>query len=112
MFEQTAQNLRDTELRIGHQLTRIRQLELAGRLSDARHARETLAAITETRDALLLRLKVVDQVTTTEAKWASLVRSISAVGQQRRAVRKLDSFQLRCSTFYSLDNICHDERLI
>jgi len=80
MFEQTAQNLRDTELRIGHQLTRIRQLELAGRLSDARHARETLAAITETRDALLLRLNVVISVAATQAKWTSLVRSISRAG--------------------------------
>jgi len=82
MFEQTAQNLHDTELRISRQITRIRQLERAGRLSDARHARELLAAITETRDALLLRLKVVDKVTTTEARWASLVQSISPLGQQ------------------------------
>jgi hypothetical protein len=81
MPEQAAQNLRDTEERISRQISRIRQLERAGWVPEARRARETLAAITETRDALRLRLKVVSEVATTEARWASLVRSVSAAGR-------------------------------
>lgn len=77
MPEQAAQNLRDCEQRIDLQIIKIAKLELAGRLSDARCARETLAAITETRDALRLRLKVASEVATAAEKWASLMRSIS-----------------------------------
>ena len=71
-----AQNLRDNERRIALQIDKIKALEDARRLSDTRRARETLATITETRDALRLRLKVENEVAMTKARWASLARSI------------------------------------
>ena len=80
MPQQAARNLRDNEQRVALQIDRIYALEGAGRLSDSRRARELLATITETRDALRLRLKVVRKVVATEARWASLVRSISSRG--------------------------------
>jgi len=79
MPQQAARNLRDNEQRVALQIDRIKALEGAGRLSDARRARETLATITETRDALRLRLKVVSEVVATEARWDFLVRSISSL---------------------------------
>ena len=79
MPEQAERNLRDNEQRVARQIDKIKALEDAGRLSDARRARETLATITETRDALRLRLKVASEVVSTEAKWAFLGRSISSL---------------------------------
>ena len=79
MSEQAARNLRDNEQRVALLIDKIKVLEDAGRLSDALRARETLATITETRDALRLRLKVVSEVATTEARWGFLVRSISSL---------------------------------
>src|SRR5215469_10523365 len=67
MPDQAARNLRDNAHRVALQIDRIKALEDAGRLSDARRARETLATITETRDALRLRLKVVKEVAAAEA---------------------------------------------
>jgi hypothetical protein len=80
MPEEAARNLCDSAQRVALQIDKIKALEDAGRLSDARRARETLATITETRDALRLRLKVVNEVAATEARWAFLVRSISSRG--------------------------------
>lgn len=77
MPKQAAQNLHETEQRIGLQIAKIRKLEGAGRWPDARHARETLAVITETRDALRLRLKVVTKVVATEAREACRARPVS-----------------------------------
>ena len=77
---QAARYLRDNEQRITRLIDKIKALEDAGRLSDARQARETLATITETRDALRLRLKVENKVAATEARWAFLVRSLSSRG--------------------------------
>ena len=79
MSEQAARNLRDNEQRVALLIDKIKVLEDAGRLSDALRARETLATITETRDALRLRLKVVNKVSATEARWASLMRLISSL---------------------------------
>jgi len=80
MPEQAARNLRNNAQRVALQIGKIKALEDAGRLSDARRARETLATIGETRDALRLRLKVVNEVVATEARWAFLVRLISSRG--------------------------------
>lgn len=76
---QAARNLRDNERHVALQIDKIKALEDAGRLSDGRRARETLATITETRDALRLRLKVENKVEATEARWI-LARSISSRG--------------------------------
>jgi hypothetical protein len=62
MPEQAAENLGKTERRIENQIARIGELEAAGRVTEACFARQTLAAITETRDALRLRLRVARQV--------------------------------------------------
>jgi hypothetical protein len=69
MPEQAARNLSETEGRIQIQLARIEQLEAAGRVDEARRACETLAVITETRDALRLRLRVARDVAATEIRF-------------------------------------------
>ncbi len=69
MPEQAAQNLEETECLIARQIVRIKKLEAAGCFAQARIARETLAAITETRDALRLRLTIARQVVATERRW-------------------------------------------
>jgi uncharacterized protein YhaN len=61
MLEETAQNLSATESRVRAHNARIDRLEAAGRLAEAYIARQTLAVITETRDALRLRLDVARQ---------------------------------------------------
>ena len=71
MPEQAARNLSETEGRIQIQITRIAQLEAAGRVDEARQAQETLAVITETRDALRLRLRVARDVAASEIRFAS-----------------------------------------
>lgn len=71
MLEEAAQNLSETERRIEAQKARIGRLEAAGRLIEARLARQTLAAITETRDALQLRLRVVRAMAASEIRFAN-----------------------------------------
>ena len=45
-------DLQHSERRISRQIEKIRELEAAGRLSEGERARELLAVMTETRDAL------------------------------------------------------------
>lgn len=70
MPKQAAYHLRQTEQRIALQIDRIKEMEGAGRWPDARQAREMLAVMTETRDALRLRLRVASDIAATEARWA------------------------------------------
>ncbi|HWB48040.1 MAG TPA: hypothetical protein VG651_02945 [Stellaceae bacterium] len=69
MPEQIAKTLRETESRIALQIARIEELDRAGRHSEARRARETLSVITETRDALRLRLAVARKIVATRTRW-------------------------------------------
>lgn len=71
MLEEAAQNLSETEGRIRIQIARIDQLEKAGRTDEACRARETLTVITETRDALRLRLHVARQFADSEIRFLS-----------------------------------------
>ena len=68
MPEEAAKNLRVTEELIACQIARVRSSEAAGRFDEARLAREILGVITETRDALRLRLAVARKVKATAAK--------------------------------------------
>jgi len=68
MQEQAAQNLSKTEQLIDRQFDKIRELEAAGRFLEAERFRELLGVITETRDALRLRLTVSSQLRVTELR--------------------------------------------
>jgi hypothetical protein len=89
MPDQAARNLRHTEQRIGLQIGKISSLEAVGRWSDARRARETLAAITETRDALRLRLRAIYPefaemlVRAREAQAEQMVDEVMAIADDR-----------------------------
>lgn len=94
MPKQAARHLRETERRIHRQIGRIQVLEDAGRITDARRAREVLAVITETRDALRLRLAVAREVLATTNKRNAAAAaprsalSLSATGPERETEDK------------------------
>jgi hypothetical protein len=71
MTELTAQTLREAEERIDHLVRKIGELEDAKRWFDAARTREMLAVITDTRDALRLRLRVAQAVVATQARRVS-----------------------------------------
>jgi hypothetical protein len=77
MPKQAAEHLQETERRIARQIARITELEAVGHLAEARRAREVLGTITDTRDALRLRLQVVRRVAATEVKWRPLLTAFS-----------------------------------
>ena len=79
MHEQVVERLHEAKQRIDRLIGKIRELEDAGHSSDAARARDMLAVITETRDALRLRLRVAQEVAATEARRHAPIRSLSAL---------------------------------
>ena len=76
-------DLHHNERRINRQIEKIRELEVAGRFSEAECARELLAVMTETRDALRRKRQVADNVMATQQRWMLLTRRVAY--QQIRA---------------------------
>jgi hypothetical protein len=69
-------DLQHNERRINRQIEKIRALEAAGRFSDAERARELLAVMTETRDALRRGQQVARNVMATQQRWMGLARRL------------------------------------
>ena len=73
MTQLAAQTLSEAEERIDHLVRKIGELEDAKRWSDAARTREMLAVITDTRDALRLRLRVAQEVAATRPRRVSQI---------------------------------------
>ena len=78
--------LKQSELRLKRQLEKIKELEATGRFSEGERARELLAVMTETRDALRRREQVARNVMATQQRWILLMDLVAHQQIRARAI--------------------------